>query len=191
MGAEPSQETWGSRLRGHIGWWLGALSAGIGILAFLLTRCESKAPSFGDWKVKANAICEQEAPQITNKIHEATSALKVFNEKSDPTQPELDAMAGKQRNVAAAFSHLVGSWRGLDQPDGHKDDIEKMYSAGQDVSSTTYDMANAIEANEHDFSYWQAQLDSGKQLAVEMQALELDQCEAMIGAPEDWELEAS
>ncbi|MFF5972246.1 hypothetical protein ACFY7C_12075 [Streptomyces sp. NPDC012769] len=190
MDAEPPEETRGSRLRGHIGWWLGAVSAGVGILAFFLTRCESDAPSFSDWKVKVNAICEQQAPQITNKIFEATAATKVFNDNPNPGQPELDAIAAKQRIVAAAFSHLVGSWRALEQPDGRKGDIEKMYSAGQDVTSTTYSMAEAIEANEHDFSHYQAQADAGKQLATEVRALDLDQCEEMLGAPEDWELDA-
>ncbi|WP_143589877.1 hypothetical protein [Streptomyces africanus] len=190
MGAEPSQGTRGSKLRSNIGWWLGALSAGVGILAFFLTRCESKAPSFSDWKGKVNAICEQEGPQITNKIEETRSAL-IALDKPNPTQSELDSAAVKHRNVGAAFSHLVGSWRGLEQPDEHKGDIEQMYSAGQRVSDAYYNTAAALAANEHTIAYFQAHLDEGKKLAIEVRSLDLDQCEMLIGAPEDWDVTLS
>ncbi|WP_327263166.1 hypothetical protein OG444_18070 [Streptomyces sp. NBC_01232] len=183
---EPSREPLGSRLRSHIGWWLGVASALIGIVAFVLTRYESDAPAFGVWQDQVNSVCQQEIPSIGPKMEEATGSFVEMDEKSDPAQSERDAVSDKLEATGGAFLHLAGSWRALEKPDDHQDGVKNLIRAASDLGNSYGAVAYAVSRNEDTEQLITEQLGHHRLLAIEVQALKLEQCQELVGKPEDW-----
>ncbi|MBD9725115.1 hypothetical protein PV755_15395 [Streptomyces caniscabiei] len=186
MSNESSGESLGSRLRSHIGWLLGTLSAAVGILAFLLSRCEFTGPSFSDWKVKVNSICEQEFSALTKELYEAESAVATLIEEPAPTEDQIEAAMIKAVNFRTAMDHLVGKWRGAEQPEGRGEEIDKLHRAGTRVGEEYENMAHSI--SEYDLSQenFDAQNLALKNLATQFKSLDLNQCQPLVGEPGDW-----
>ncbi|MEU2513771.1 hypothetical protein [Streptomyces syringium] len=186
MSDQPSAER-GGRLRSHIAWWLGTVSALIGIAAFFLTQCQSTAPSFDDWKTKANAVCEKEVPGIYHEMQGAADSLRALNERleSDPesvTQDDIDATAAEMREIDILTRNLVGSWRELEQPDERKKDLEKLYEAGVATSDASGALAQSIHDN--DWKKVDGDATAGekaqKDWSNQVKNLDLKQCNALF-----------
>lgn len=183
---EPSRDSLGSRLRSHIGWWVGIASALIGIFAFVLTRFESDAPAFSEWQDQVNAICQQEIPSVGGKVEEATGSFVEMNEKSDPAQSERDAVSDKLEVAGSAFLHLAGSWRAIERPDDHQNEIKNLIRAVSDLGYSYGAVAYAVSSNEDTEQLITEQLGHHRLLALEVQGLKLEQCQELVGKPEDW-----
>ncbi|MEV0376029.1 hypothetical protein AB0I10_41075 [Streptomyces sp. NPDC050636] len=183
---EPSRDPLGRRLRSHIGWWVGVASALIGIFAFVLTRFESDAPAFSEWQDQVNSICQQEIPSIGRKVEEATGSFVEMDEKSDPAQSERGAVSDKLEVAGSAFLHLAGSWRALEQPDDHQDGIKNLIRAASDLGYSYGAVAYAVSRNEDTEQLIAEQRGHHRLLALEVQALKLEQCQELVGKPEDW-----
>ncbi|MFJ2936022.1 hypothetical protein ACIO8G_25105 [Streptomyces sp. NPDC087219] len=173
-------------MRSHIGWWVGVASALIGIVAFVLTRFESDAPAFSAWQDKVNSICQQEIPSIGSKVEDATGSFVEMNEKSDPAQSERDAVSENLEVAGSAFLHLAGSWQALEQPDDHQDGIKNLIRAASDLGHSYGAVAYAVSRNEDTEQLITDQLGHHRLLALEVQGLELEQCQELVGEPEDW-----
>ncbi|MFB7355969.1 hypothetical protein [Streptomyces gardneri] len=183
---EPSRDSLGSRMRSHIGWWLGVASALIGIIAFVLTRFESDAPSFSAWQDKVNSICQQEIPSIGGKVEAATGSFVEMDEKSDPAQSERDTVSDNLETAGSAFLHLSGSWGALEKPDDHQDGIKNLIRTASDLGHSYGAVAYAVSNNEDTEQLITNQLGNHRLLALEVQALQLEQCQELVGEPEDW-----
>ncbi|MFE9462970.1 hypothetical protein ACFYNW_04730 [Streptomyces virginiae] len=134
-----------SQLRSHIGWWLGALSAITGILAFILTQCTSAAPTIDQWRVKAEAICEQEMPAINRMRAEALDGIAYGKLKPNANEAERKAAAWKFRDTQIAYMRLIGRWRELEMPGERRGDIEKIHEAGVAVAQAESVWEQAVE----------------------------------------------
>ncbi|MFF0557111.1 hypothetical protein [Streptomyces sp. NPDC004266] len=186
MGAEPAAESRGSRLRAHIGWWVGICSAAIGILAFFLTQCQSKAPSLSEWRAKADAMCEQEFPGILQKMRASDAAFLELIRKPNPTQTDRNNTADTYQEVSVSIRHLVGSWRELEQPGEQRSEIDKLHAAGSAYSESYASFASAIYADEYqNEAYAEQQNAALTALDKQVQILNLKECKAQIGSPED------
>ncbi|WP_190219726.1 hypothetical protein [Streptomyces griseosporeus] len=147
---------------------------------------ESDAPTFSEWQDNANAICQQEVPSIGNKMDEATGSFVEMDEKSDPAQSERDAVSHNFDVAGEAFLHLAGDWQALEKPDDHKDGVKNLIRAAHDVGYSYSAMAYAVSHNEDTGHLITQQLGAHKILALEAQALKLEQCQELLGKPEDW-----
>jgi hypothetical protein len=165
---------------------VGVASALTGILAFVLTRFESDAPAFSEWQDKVNAICQQEIPSIGRKMEEATGSFVAMDENSDPAQSERDAVSDKLDAAGSAFLHLAGSWQALEQPDDHQDGIKNLIRAASDLGYSYGAVAYAVSRNEDTEQLITEQRGHHRLLALEVQSLKLEQCQELVGKPEDW-----
>ncbi|MFB7354210.1 hypothetical protein [Streptomyces gardneri] len=186
MGGEPAAESRGSRLRTHIGWWVGICSAVIGILAFFLTRCESGAPSLGEWRAKADAICEQEFPGVLQKMRASDESFLSLIRKTNPEQTDRNAASDAAQEVSASMRHLVGSWRALEQPDEQRSEIDKLHSAGAAFSEAYASFSSAIYLDEYkDEAYGDQETAAINALSHQVDILKLEECKGQVGSPED------
>ncbi|URM90218.1 hypothetical protein LUW75_09695 [Streptomyces sp. MRC013] len=183
---EPSRDSLGSKLRSHIGWWVGVASALIGIFAFFLNQFESDAPAFSEWQDQVNAICQQEIPSIGPEMEEATESFVKMDEKPNPAQSERDAVSDKLEATGSSFLHLAGSWRALERPDDHQEGINDLIRAVSDLGYSYGAVAYAVSRNEDTEQLITEQLGHHRLVALEVQALKLEQCQELVGKPEDW-----
>ncbi|MET9675702.1 hypothetical protein ABZY68_21790 [Streptomyces sp. NPDC006482] len=186
MGGEPAAESRGSRLRTHIGWWVGICSAAIGILAFFLTRCESGAPSLGEWRAKADAICEQEFPGVLQKMRASDEAFLELIRKTNPVQADRNTASDASQEVSVSMRHLVGSWRALEQPDEQRSEIDELHAAGAAFSDAYASFSSAIYSDEYmDEAYGEQEQAALTALTHQIEVLDLKECKVQVGGPED------
>ncbi|MFD6170684.1 hypothetical protein [Streptomyces coeruleorubidus] len=183
--ARPPEEPRGSKLRAHIGWWLGAVSAAVGILAFFLTRCEGQGPSFDAWKAQADAVCEKEGPNAGTHIWNASDAVDELNAADTWTEELLEKTSTELTDAGVAMRRIVGSWRALERPDGRGEDIDKLLQAGTAVSGAYYDSADGVYAGEPTEEQNANRVEAARNLAVQIGDLGLKECEYWFGKPED------
>ncbi|MEU7063253.1 hypothetical protein [Streptomyces sp. NPDC046161] len=145
MSSEPGSR--GSRLRSQIAWWLGISSAIIGILAFFLTQCANKSPSFNQWKAKAIAACNQEVPGIVEADWKSINTFRRLQPGNSVGSVEREEAASAKRQFDMAVQHLVGTWRALEQPDERQEEIKTMYEDAMALAITYGDSAEAVRSN--------------------------------------------
>ncbi|MXM64904.1 hypothetical protein GR925_15990 [Streptomyces sp. HUCO-GS316] len=186
MGGEPATESRGSRLRTHIGWWIGVISAAIGILAFFLTRCDSGAPKLSEWRAKADAICEQEFPGVLQKMSASDDSFVELIRKPNPAQADRNAASDDAQEVSASMRHLVGSWRTLEQPDEQRSEIDKLHAAGAAFSEAYASYSSALYSNEYmNEAYGEQEQAALTALTKQIELLNLKECKVQVGSPED------
>ncbi|WP_395360341.1 hypothetical protein ACHGLA_10815 [Streptomyces sp. YH02] len=186
MSGEPGTQSRGSRLRSHIGWWVGIASAALGILAFFLTQCKGEGPSFNEWRSKADSICEQEFPQIVQGMRYADGLYTALLEHPSPEQADRDAAGDAHEDVSVSIRHLVGSWRALDQPDERREQIDKLHAAGSSFSDAYGSYAAAIyDGDEIHEGYLEQETSAIAALYNQAKVLNLEQCKAQIGNPDE------
>ncbi|WP_327182953.1 hypothetical protein [Streptomyces sp. NBC_01334] len=181
MGDEPSAESRGSGLRTHIGWWVGVISATIGILAFFLTRCESGAPKLSEWRAKADAICEQEFPVVERKMEAFGASYWELVRKYNPVQVDRTAASDDADEVSASMRHLVGSWRALEQPDEQRSEIDKLHAAGAAYSEAYRFYSSAIYLDDYRNDETEDRVDAAlAALDKQVVTLNLKECKVQV-----------
>ncbi|APE23484.1 hypothetical protein [Streptomyces venezuelae] len=165
---------------------MGISSAAIGILAFFLTRCESDAPSLGEWRAKADAICEQEFPGVIQKMQASDAAFLELLRKPEPTQVDRNTASEAAQEVSVSMRHLVGSWRALEQPDERRGEIDALHTAGADFSEAYASFSSAIYSDEYmDEVYGEQEEAALTALTHQIEVLDLKECKVQVGGPED------
>ncbi|MER6954463.1 hypothetical protein [Streptomyces sp. NPDC000618] len=182
---EPPEEPRQSKLRAHIGWWLGTVSAAVGILAFFLSQCEGKGPSFDAWKAQADAVCEKEGPSAGTHLVNAENAVDELTGADTWTEELLTTAATELTDAGVAMRRIVGSWRALDRPDGRGEDIDKLLQAGAATSNAYYESADGIAAGTPTEEQGTNLIETAHNLAVQINDLGLRECQYWFGKPED------
>lgn len=182
---EPPEEPRQSKLRTHIGWWLGTVSAAVGILAFFLSQCEGKGPSFDAWRAQADAVCEKEGPSAGTHIWNASDAVDKLNAADTWTEELLSTTATEFTDAGVAMRRIVGSWRALDRPDGRGEDIDNLLQAGTATSDAYYDLADGIAAGAPTEKQGYKLSETAHSLAVQINDLGLRECQTWFGTPKD------
>ncbi|WP_126899651.1 hypothetical protein [Streptomyces sp. WAC 01325] len=161
------------------------MSAAVGILAFILTRCEGQGPSFDDWKAQADAVCEKEGPNAGTHFQNASIAVDELNASDTWTEEQLNTTATELTDAGVAMRRIVGSWRALERPDGRGEDIDKLLQAGTAASGAYYDVADGVFAGAPTEEQGTKLIETAHNLAVQISDLGLKECQYWFGSPED------
>ncbi|MFD5879333.1 MULTISPECIES: hypothetical protein [Streptomyces] len=132
MTDSPDREPLRSRLKSHVGWWMGIIAAIAGILAFAVTYAE-KNPSFAEWKAKAISVCEKEVPGIVRQMRETNDALSPLYD-DDYTKAELRRAADSAQDTSDATSHFAGGLRDLKLPDDNRDTVADLITSASEMA---------------------------------------------------------
>lgn len=115
MAEDSVRRSFWSRLKEQTGWWLAAVGAVIGILAFLISMTWPN-----EWRDNANDVCMERVPRFATAMRDATASLEALAETggSGIAPPDVDVRkAGRQYEEAGnLLSELVAKLSAVDRP---------------------------------------------------------------------------
>ncbi|MET9956058.1 hypothetical protein ABZ135_31560 [Streptomyces sp. NPDC006339] len=166
----------------HVGWWIGTLSGLAGIVALLYAILGgSDGPSAGEWREKANAVCEQQLSDVNAKLRLSSEWAAHWARQTSTGQATQDDSRNTihaTRSAADTLKYLIGSLRAIDQPESMKDDIQKALNTGSDMTdglnaaATGLERVDVAEASKH-LTDVQAAIGPWQE---QMRALRADRC---------------
>ncbi|MEV6729056.1 hypothetical protein [Streptomyces sp. NPDC051364] len=156
----------GSRLKSHVGWWIGILSAIAGILAFVVTYVE-KDPSFTEWEAKAVSVCEKEVPGIVRQMRDTNDTLDPLYD-GDYTAAELRKAADNAQDTSDATSHYVGSLRELKPPDDRRDLVDDLITSASEMDHLYRVFAESMYDGEFNLDHSKASADAASRFTDQL-----------------------
>ncbi|MFJ4779000.1 hypothetical protein [Streptomyces sp. NPDC088762] len=136
-----SPRSLGSRLKEHVGWWLGTLGAIAGIIGLYFAFRPPPDPpiDMADWRVKASSACERQAGPVVTKWADARRAIAKLLEDDKaglPADPQAIADAGgKFEDAGNAMRLYIGTLRDIEQPPAQAKQINEALDIGGEIGS--------------------------------------------------------
>ncbi|MFG2292553.1 hypothetical protein [Streptomyces sp. NPDC048603] len=171
MSSNASAESKAEKLRKHLGWWIGIISAMVGILAFILAQCSNTGPTLTEWKTQANAACEQEMADVRStflKVRDATKNLE--SEDSRIAAGVAITQAGD------AEERLVGKWRALEQPNDSHKEIESLLLAGTGLGDALAEMGKRTEEGNATPKHLEAAKEASNRFRSQIEKVGIEEC---------------